>query len=402
MPKMPLVRRFIRELLVVMFKEWRDFSRDRRTFYLTLLTAPLLYPLLFLGMGQLNHVRTQTQLQSEMRLPVIGMENAPNLLRFLASRRIKAIPAPEDIEQRIIDQREKLVLRIPENFAEYWRAGRPAPLEIITDTSHRSSDIRRARLQAALAEYGQTTASLRLLVRGVNPTIMTPVALNIHDTATPQAQRSMFLALILPLLLMLVSFIGGTHVAMDSTAGERERQSLEPLLTTPITRSALVSGKMLAAVASGMASLLLLLLSFKLSATWGETELARSLDVRFSTIARLLLILLPLTLIGTALLTWLSAGAKSIKEAQSHLIWLMLLPMLPGNVLMVWPLKDSALWHYLVPFLAQNQMLVTVIRGETPGFLIWSVYLGGALLLAAVLWMLTVRRYQQERLAIST
>jgi hypothetical protein len=79
---------------------------------------------------------------------------------------------------------------------------------------------------------------------------------------------------------------------------------------------------------------------------------------------QMLLVMLPMLLIGTSLLTFLSAAAKSMKEAQSHMTWLMLLPMLPGYALVAYPLK-SELWQYAVPFLSQNQMLLKVIRHET-------------------------------------
>ena len=136
------------------------------------------------------------------------------------------------------------------------------------------------------------------------------------------------LSAMLPYLLILTSFLGGAYLIMDATAGERERQSLEPLLATPATRGAIVSGKIAAACAMGMASLLLTLLAFKLSAQMAG-GMAKMLDVSFLAIGKMLLILLPMLFIGTSLLTYLSAAAKSMKEAQSHMTWLMLLPMLP-------------------------------------------------------------------------
>jgi len=114
----------------------------------------------------------------------------------------------------------------------------------------------------------------------------------------------------------------------------------------------------------------------------------------------MLLVMLPMLLIGTSLLTYLSAAAKSMKEAQSHMTWLVLLPMLPGYALMAYPVK-SQLWQYAVPFLSQNQMLLKVIRHEVITPTIWAIYLGASLGLAAILWFAAVRRYHQERLAIS-
>jgi len=114
----------------------------------------------------------------------------------------------------------------------------------------------------------------------------------------------------------------------------------------------------------------------------------------------MLLVMLPMLLIGTSLLTFLSAASKSMKEAQSHMTWLMLLPMLPSYALLVYPLK-SVLWQYAIPFLSQNQMLLKVIRHEHISPTVWAIYLGANLGLAALLWFAAVRRYQQERLAIS-
>ncbi len=391
---------YFRAIFTVMRKELRDFARDRRTFLLTLLTAPLLYPLLFLGMNKLTNLRAETQLEKDLSIPVVGIAGAPNLVAFLASRGINATEATADYEALIRSQREDLALVIDENFAADWQAGKPAKVEIVADTTRRTGDVQIARVRSVLGAYGQSVGALRLLARGVNPAVAAPLNVGTRDLATAEAKRGIFLSVVLPLVLMLFAFIGGSHLAMDTTAGERERQSLEPLLATPAARGALVSGKMLAAVVLGLASMLLILISFKISASIGSGA-ARSLDVSFAAMGKLLVILLPLVLIGTALLTCLSASAKSMKEAQSHMVWLMLLPMLPGYALMAYPLKDTQLWQYAVPFLSQNQMLVKVTRGEMPSATQWGVYLLASLGLALVLWGIAVWRYRQERLAIS-
>jgi sodium transport system permease protein len=387
-------------MLTVMRKELRDFARDRRTFLLTLLLGPLIYPALMLGIGKLAEVRQQTQLEKPLEIPVAGAEHAPNLVAWLGSRGIKAKPAPADLDALVRSQREDIGLVIDAGFAEAWRAGKPAKVELVVDTTRRDAEVPAERLKAALAQYGQTVGALRLLARGVSPMVAQPVSVGTRDIATPEARRGMLLSVVLPLILTLFAFVGGSHLAMDTTAGERERQSLEPLLATPATRSAIVSGKMAAACLMGITALLLTLLSFKAS-SFLASGMARSLDVSFPAIARMLLILLPLVLIGTAVLTLLSASAKSMKEAQSHMVWLMFLPMLPSYALMAYPLKDTTLWQYAVPFLSQNQLLVKVSRGESPAPEQWAIYLAASLALAALLWAAAVWRYRQEKLAIS-
>jgi len=150
----------------------------------------------------------------------------------------------------------------------------------------------------------------------------------------------------------------------------------------------------------GFASLLLTLIAFKASAQIAPGNVGRQLNMNIGSMLQMLLVMVPMLLIGTSLLTFLSAAAKSMKEAQSHMTWLVLLPMLPGYALMAYPVK-SELWQYAVPFLSQNQMLLKVIRHEDISPTIWAIYLGASLALAAVLWFAAVRRYHNERLAIS-
>ena len=391
---------FFAAMLTVMRKEWLDFFRDRRTFYLSLFLMPLLYPLIFLGLGKLTQMRTETQLEKTLSVPVAGMERAPNLVKFLASYGIEATPAPADIEARVRAQQEDLAIAIDADFAKDWHAGKPARVDIITDTTRRNGDVKVARVSKVLENYGNGVGAMRLLVRGINPAVATPLHVGTRDMATAEAKGSQFMAYLLPLLLTIFAFIGGAHLAMDTTAGERERQSLEPLLATPASRAALVGGKMLAAALLGLASMLLILVSFKLTATLASGT-AKQMDVSFLAMGKLLLALLPLVLIGTALITALAAGAKSMKEAQSHIMWLMMLPMLPAYALMAYPLKDTAIWQYAVPFLSQNQLILKITRGEAASMEQWGLYLASSLALAALLWALAVWRYRQEKLAIS-
>ena len=391
----------IRTMLVVMRKELRDFYRDRRTFLMTLLLSPILFPAMMIGMFKLAENRASTQLEKAMTIPVAGGEHAPTLLAHLASHGITARKVSEaQVEQAIRSQDDDVGLVIDAEFGKHWREGTPAKVELVTDSTRRNADVPKRRVEATVEQYSRTVGALRLMARGVNPAVGVPVGVGTRDLATPEARRGMVLSMMLPILLLISAFLGGMHLSMDTTAGERERQSLEPLLATPAARGAIVSGKMLAAAAIGFASLLLILLALKGSAMLA-TGMGRMLDVSLPAIAKLLFILLPLLLIGTGLTTLIAAGAKSMKEAQSHVMWMMLLPMVPTYALMASPLKDTDLWQYAVPFLAQNQMVQKVTRGEMPDAAQWGVYLLCAIGLAVLLWLAAVWRYRQEKLAIS-
>ena len=388
-----------RTVFTVMRKELRDLSRDRRTLALALFLGPLLYPALMLGMGYLTENRIRTQVDKTLEIPMVGAEHAPNLVKFLATNGITAAPAPANLDTAIRSQEIDAALRISPDYAEDWRNGRPALVEIIRDSTRRDADIPTQRLQAALNAYSQQVGALRLLARGIDASVARPVNIGLQDMATPEAKQGMLLSVLLPYLLSLTSFIGGAYLILDATAGERERQSLEPLLATPAPRSAVVSGKIAAACMIGLATLLLTLLAFKFSAQFAGT-LGRQLNVSFLAIGKMLLILVPMLFIGTSLLTYLAASAKSMKEAQSHMTWLMLLPMIPTFALMANPLKSQP-WQFAVPFLAQNQLLLKVIRNEYIGAQTWGIYVAAAFGVAALLWYAAVRRYHQEKLAIA-
>ena len=381
----------------VVAKELTDFVRDRRTMMLTLLMGPLLFPLLFLGMGKLASNRIHSQLEKPLRVPVIGAERAPNLVAWLQGQNIVVAPAPANPDGVIANQSEDVVLRIGKDFGKQWRGSLPATVEILHDSSREDAQIPVQRLQTLLDNYNQGMGSLRLVARGISPTINQPLRVSDVDLATPESRIGPLA--ILPYLLILSGFLGGAALVIDVTAGERERQSLEPLLATPAARAAIMSGKIAAATLIGLTALLLTLSALKISLLFAP-DFGLKLELPIWTIARVLLVLLPIVLIGTCLLTFIAAGVKSVKEAQSYMSVLMLLPILPTMILMINPVKNQ-LWMLTVPFLAQNQMILKLVRSEALTGAEWAAYLVAGFGTGLLLWWLASRRYLDERLAIS-
>ncbi len=388
----------MKALYTVWMKELVDLVRDRRTLAIALLMGPLLMPALMLGIGKLASDRISTQLEKPLAVPVIGASNAPNLIAWLQGQNIVIKPAPADPDDEIRSQREDVILRIDGKFGEQWRGSMPAVVEILHDSSRQDAQIPVERLQGLLENYGQGVGALRLIARGISPTTAQPLRISNRDLATPEARRGAALAF-LPYMLILFSFLGGSYLVIDATAGERERNSLEPLLATPAKRATIMSGKILAACTMGVVSIILTLVAFKLSFQLAPT-FGIKLDVSMWTIARILFVLLPIIMVGTCLLTLIAAGAKSVKEAQSYMSVLMLLPMLPTIILMVNPVKNQ-LWMLTVPFLAQNQMILKLVRSESISMTEWGAYLAAGFGAGLVLWWLAARRYHQERLAIA-
>jgi sodium transport system permease protein len=384
-------------VITVMLKELRDLFRDKRTVRTALIMGPLFIPLLMIGILTMAEKRVSSQVEKPLELPVVGAQYAPNLIAWLGGQNVHVLPPPPDADAAIRNQDRDVILSIGPDYPADWRGSRPARVEIIEDSSRQDANIPVERLENLLQAYGDTVGSLRLIARGVSPAAAKPVRVAHRDLATPESKRGLALSF-LPYLLILSGFLGSAYLVIDVTAGERERQSLEPLLATPAARAAIMSGKIAASCALGMLSLVLTLVVFKLS--FSLAHLSIKFDLSIATILKLLLVLVPVVLLGTTLLTVIAATAKSVKEAQSYMSLLTLLPVIPTIILMVNPIKNQ-LWQFAVPFLAQNQLIMKLVRAETVTAPEWGLYLLAGFGLGVVLWAIAARMYHREKLAIS-
>jgi sodium transport system permease protein len=388
-------------LWTVMRKELVDAFRDRRMVLMAFLVMPLAVPSLLAGMSAVGVRKQMQKLESTLELPVIGAERAPNLMAWLGSHNLRVVAPPEDPDGVVQRQERDVILRISHDYGADWRIGEPARVELIYDSSRpvqTGASVNRVR--GLLEAYSSQVGTLRLIARGVHPSVAEPVQLALHDVATPES-RFDFAQQLLPYLLLLLAFIGGMQLAIDATAGERERQSLEPLLATPVSRGALISGKILATAVFTLASLLVTLLAYRVAFALIPVEsLDMTLEVSARSLVKLLVVILPVVLLGATVLTALAAFARSHREAQGYLPVLIFLPMVPTLFLMVAPVRTQ-LWMLAVPFLGQNQLILRVLRGEAIAWWEWAVSLGAGLLLVAVVWLIAARLYHREQLATS-
>ncbi len=392
----------MKALWTVLRKELLDAFRDRRMVVVAFLVMPLAVPLVLAGTTALGARKQAEQLESTLRLPVIGAEHAPNLLGWLEQHDVEVLPAPRDADAEVRAQQHDVVLRIDADFATDWRAGRPARVEVIFDSSRPlASGTTIARLRGLLDGYSGTVGTLRLIARGIHPSVADPLQVGTRDVAT-EGSRFDLSQQLLPYLLLLLAFIGGMQLAIDATAGERERHSLEPLLATPVSREAIISAKILATAVFALTSIVVTLVAYRISfdlMPGGMVEASFALGPR--ALAELLLIVLPVVLLGATVLTALAAFARSYREAQGYLPLLIFLPMVPTLVLMVAPVRTQA-WMLAVPFLSQNQLILRVLRGEAIAAGEWVLHLATSVLLVALAWAVAARLYHREHLAASS
>jgi sodium transport system permease protein len=389
---------------VVLDKEVRENLRDRRSLLNALLWGPLFMPLMFFG--QLYFIAKQSReiWDRPPSIAVAGAEHAPTLMRFLQQRGAEIRPAPADPAAAIRELTEDVVLVIPAAYPEQWQRGESAAVELWYDASRHRSNTRQRRVALLLGEYARTMGSLRLRARGLDPGVAAPVKVEEHDVAEGGRGTAM-LAAFLPFVLMFSAFMGGFYLAVDTTAGERERQSLEALLINPVPRWQIVLGKLAATVLFALAATVIGILAFAVVLELGE-RLALAdvpgLELHVSGARWLLLgaLLVPVVLLASALETLVATFSRTFREAQTYVQFLMLVPMIPFLIITFNPVRPQAL-DMLVPFWSQSVLIDRLFRGEAldPGYLALSG--GASVLAAAVLVALVVRMYRVEKLLFS-
>lgn len=384
-------------LFVIMCKEIIDNLRDRQTLFYALLFGPVLLPLLLGGSMVASFKQLSIDFDEVTELQVVHAERAPTLIEFLYSNNIDVVSAPDDIERSVRYGESLVILEIPEGYADALREGTPAPLTLHVNSANKKSSKAARRVSAILSVYERTLNNLRLQHRGINPLVFNSLNVVENDVSS-DGSNGQLLASILPFLFIMSMVMGGFYLAIDTTAGERERQSLEPLLSLPLSRSAVVFGKYAATVCFVALSSLLTAISIYTLFRLFPVEIMGG-QIRFDgkTLTRAFLLASPLIPFISALLISVSAITRSTKEAQTYLGLLMVIPMAPFFLLQFLSIRSTSLTMPL-PMLSQYQLLESAVLGDTipAGHVALSVV--GTLLATALLLWLASRLYQRERL----
>lgn len=389
---------FVHQIVAVLRKELIDSLRDRRS-----LTSGLLYslfgPLLVaLLMGALAKSLGGDK---PLEIAVVGAERAPNLIFFLEQHDVKVRRADGDDAQETLRRgKEGVVLDIDDKYADDLASLRPASLRLVHDSSTPAGARAARRLQGYLEGFARDTARWRLLARGVDPAISQPLQIQAFDISTAMARASRVLGS-LPLFFLLAAFIGGMNVAIDTTAGERERGSLESLLCHAVPPSALATGKWLAACAFVLLSLTVMLAMSV--AVFSRTSFeGLGVTIRFGggEALGIFLVLLPLAFLVPAIQMLISIHAKNFKEAQTQLSLLMFLPMVPGFMLIAGALEKKD-WMFSVPILGQQIAIFDLLGGEGIPAASYAMGAVSTLLLGAVAVWVLGRLFANEKIVLA-
>jgi len=331
-----------------------------------------------------------------LKIPIAGAEHAPSLIQFLEQNNVEILPAPADPEGEVRAGNYEVVIIIPEGYGQDFTAGQPATVQLVLDDSRQSASVSIQRARSLLESYSRQIGVLRLLARGVSPNVGEALAIENLDVSTPQSQAASFLNL-MPYFMIFSVFIGGTGVAIDATAGERERGSLEPLVINPIARWELLLGKLGATLPFTLFSVAETLIGFAVMLNYVPLE---QLGVKVSlspvTLLGVFGITLPMMLLAAALQIIIATFTRSFKEAQNYLSLLPLVPALPGMFLAFVPVKPE-LWTMLIPTFGQQLLIIQLMRGEQPSTLNVIVSAAVTLAIGIVLTFTAAKLYEREQ-----
>jgi sodium transport system permease protein len=382
---------------IVFRKEVMDNLRDRRALTSMLmgtLIGPGLMMLLFFVIGR----TVSEQSEQVIHLPVIGAEHAPGLMAFLEAGGIEIEAAPDNPEEAVRLGDVELVVIIPEGFEDAIAAETPAQIELIVDRTSQGSGIVVDRTRGLIRAYADSIILTRLEARDIDPLLLQPLVTETTDVSTPESQGAQMLSM-MPYFIVFSVFLGGMHLAIDSTAGERERNSLEALLSLPVRRQVFVLGKMGATMLFTLVAVSGTLIAFMVLLNTVPLDDLVGAEVRLNplTVLGLFLVTLPMVPLATALQTIIAAFSRTYKEAQSYLSFLPLIPALPGMLLAFVPV-NAKIWMMLIPTFGQQLLINQVMRQEpmNPVFVATSVLT--TLIFSALLAWIAYRLYSREQI----
>jgi len=387
--------RTLRQALIVCRKELKDSLRDRRAL-LSIVFSVVIGPVLIGFM--MNRIADRQREANTVVIPIVGLNRAPALVNWLNQQSgVQVVSGPTEAEKAVREQREAVVVVVPEDFAERFRASRPAPLQVVADSSRQDVQPSVQRVKALLQQYAAEISSLRLIVRGVSPTAVRPLDIDEIEVSTAQQRAAQILTFI-PMFIMVAGFVGGMQIATDSTAGERERGSLEPLLVNPAPRIAFVAGKWMAATLAAIVSVCLTTaLCAQLTRLLPLQDMGIRLSIGFEHVGPILLAVAPMCLFTAALQETVATLARSFKEAQTYMGVLILGPMLPGVMSALYPLGNAA-WTYAVPMLGPYVLLTDVLGGRLPGATAFVTSALTCLVASAILIRITTSLFRSEQI----
>ena len=392
-------------------KELKDILRDRRTIVSMLVVPMVVMPIMMLMFGGVSAKLIQAALEQVPEVMLLGADQSPRIRAALGGEKgFKLVPAAPDYAARISDKKLRAAVELPPDFdARIVEASETVPVKIYYFQGELRSGFAAEAIEKSLRDYRDQILRDRLSERGLPANFARPLNTARQNVAPAEKVGGNFIGTILPYIVILLSLTGALYPALDLTAGEKERGTMETILSSPASRTQLVLGKFLvvltASVVTALCSLLSMTTIYLISrglfglAMQGKVSLG-NFTVAPSSVLAVLLMLLPLAVLFSALLLTLGTFARSFKEAQSYAGPLILLAILPAAAGLL-PGVELSPKLALVPILNLSLVSKEIFTGAFPWGYIALVFLSTCLYAAFALW-LAARMFNRESVLFRT
>ena len=389
----------MRVALVVFAKELKDALRDRRTWLVVLISSLVAGPASLLLIASI--VSSAEESAARREVVIANAAKAPTLVNFLQRNGASVRDAPADYREELLSGRlQNAVVVIPDDFGRRLASGEPIRLEVVFDeTANRAQTAVRTTI-ALLQGFNREQGTQRLLARGVSPQVLQPLQIEEVNLAGSRARGAQLLFLV-PWLALVGAVVGAISVAIDVTAGERERGSLEPLLMNPVSTASLVLGKWAVAASCSAAVVVLTLVGFMVSMQFVSSEnLAALMQFGTTEILLFLVLLLPFSAMVASLNMLAATYGRSHKEAQTYASYITMIVNFVPIIPLFLTVRDAP-WQLLVPALGQQTVLMRALRGEAVAAVDILLPSAIALALTTAALLLQARLLRNERIIFS-
>ena len=398
---------------IVYRKELVDSLRDRRTLISMVVVPILLFPLMTIGFGALAAKLMQKAQKEGSAIMLLGADHAPTLAETIRrAAGFEVMPPAADYVARINDKKLRAAVEFPRDFEKRLATGDAAE-KITVKLYHYAGELRSTfalrSLQKILRDYRDRVVENRLATRGLSPAVLEPFESKEENVASPEKVGGTVLGGVIPYFIIILCLTGAMYPAMDLTAGEKERGTIETILASPVGRTELVAGKFLMVFTASLATAVLSLASF--AATFSlplqaMKELGRggrgglSFVISGKGVAAVFFMVLPLAVMFSAGLLALSLLARSYKEAQSYIQPLVIVVILPAIAALLPGVELNAKLA-LIPILNTSLVSKEILTGNYPWGMILLIF-GSSCVYALAALAVAVAAFKRESVLFRT
>ena len=326
----------LRNSLIVYRKELRDMLRDKRTIRSMVIIPVIAFPLLFWGIGK---VMTSVMGEAATEIAPIMVHGGTDSPKVLAALRkvpgIRVLPYRDDAKQEVSDKKIRALIELPDDIDTIATGSQSKQVSIGYYENDVKSEMTKDKLQKFFDDYRDGVARAALVARGMSPNILEPFKVQADNVAPPAKVSAAIFGGWIPYLIIIFSFTGAMYPAMDLTAGEKERGTLETILSSPVSRTDLVIGKFLMVMTASVVTAVLSLASVGFAGRHmmsGAQQHTMNLSISPSTVIAVAVMLLPLTVLFASMLLAVALLAKSYREAQTYVSPLVFVAIAPAII----------------------------------------------------------------------